>query len=225
MHNSRKSKTEINSDANYIFISTDIKLDDTITIESLKKSLYYTINNNSKHCNEIVDLIQNKIKNKEELIELSDKEKIKFETIINEDIKEFNHYMEKNIEGSISVFARYRINFFYYDNILLSTEKNAILLTIIHLAQFAEFENLPDYQKFVDIHKKFKINIDKNNQIPLEEINFSILYGKSIPIGVSCISVGVLTVILSLFQVIFFWSFIFGIFAIIVGLLWFIPIK
>lgn len=224
MENKIKSRTELYSNFNYIFISTDIEFED-LTAESLQKSLYYTINNKTKNCSVIVDFIHNKIGNKEGLGELTDKEIRKYETIINKDIEEFNHYMEENLGIPVLVFARYRINFFYYDNILLSAGKNAILLTIIHLAQFVEFENLPKYRKFLDIHKKFKINIEKNNQIPLEEIKFSVLYGKSIPIGTSCISVGIITIILSLFQVIFFWSFIFGIFAIIVGLLWFIPIK
>ena len=210
---------------NSIFLLTTVNNTDLLPLDNIQYSFYYTIKSRDKNCRDIIDFYKRKIKTRTSFQDLNESKKLKYEEIIHSIIDKFNSEVMTLNEFQILSFSRYQNKFFYYDYILIFTEKNTYLLTAIHLAQFVEFDEEPESKKAMKFHEKFRINISKNNIIELKDIKFSVIYGKSTQIGFLCISIGIVIIVFSLLGIFSILSIYFGIFAIIGGLLWFFPIK
>ncbi|MHA1229615.1 MAG: hypothetical protein ACTSRP_00845 [Candidatus Helarchaeota archaeon] len=210
---------------NAIYIITHLPAS-TFNPAIIKNAFYYTIANNIKNCLFIIDFESNEYKTKVSTTEIN-KNLIHFsEELIRKiivDVNFNNINRESLILGSL---CRYRKKYEYIDHFLIrDLNNNYYLLSTIHLAQFIEFEDVPKFHKGMLFHKKLIINIRKKNCINLNDVHFTFLYGRSYPIGFMCIGIGTFIIIFSILQVINFWNIIFGIFAILLGISWLVPIK
>ncbi|MHA1270729.1 MAG: hypothetical protein ACTSPY_13130 [Candidatus Helarchaeota archaeon] len=209
---------------NGIFLLSSFEFNDKDTVKSYKNSFYYTIFNNIKFCSFVIDFETNKYKDKSSFNPISKDVNNNTLTIADEIIKRINLDDHNLNHYKLLAFSRYRFKYFYIDHLLIQSNSKVYLITSIHLAQFVEFDEFPNYKPIIKFHNKWIRNLKIRNDFELKDIRFSILYGKSNTFSFICILIGFIIIFLSIFGLINFWSIIFGIFAIIIGIFWFFPI-
>ncbi|MBD3227477.1 MAG: hypothetical protein GF329_04740 [Candidatus Lokiarchaeota archaeon] len=219
-----KNETEIIKKSFGIFIITEFYQQHRSDQVPLDHSFYYTINNNLKSPNFIIDFKTKRIKRKDSIEDLRNEEEKKYKDIIKSIIEKVKEI--KGIDSyEIISFCRSSLDYFYIDHLLLTEKSKIILLNVIHLAQFANLDYNPDIKPYIKFQNKMLHNYIHNKGFKLENIHFSKLYGKSTKIAIFCISIGIFIIFASLIGLINIWSIFFGIFAILTGILWLFPIK
>ena len=218
-------KTQIFTKKNGVYVITLISNCEDLSMNAIKNIFNRTIQDRIKNCVRIIDFVENKKATRELVVDLTPDEKNNNESMIKTVIEKINSFNIDLKRDNILSFARYQEKFTYIDNILLVNESKYWLLTGIYLTQFVEFEETPDYNTSLKFHNRFTYNLRKRRGMELEAIKFSVLYGKSNAIGFFCILAGCIVCILSILNILAFPNIIFGIIAIIVGIIWFFPIK
>ena len=209
---------------NVIFLLSKKYKNNKNKLANSKSSFFLTVSNNIKFCSYIIDFELNKLKNKNEFIDLPLNNAKYLKKLYFKIVKMFDLENINLSSCKLTAFSRYLFNYFYIDHLLLQNENYDYLITSVHLAQFAEFDEIPNYKFVTKFHKNWMKNLKISKKFQINEINFSPLYGKSNIIGTISISIGCIIILLSIFALTDFWGIIFGIFAIIIGILWFFPI-
>jgi len=219
---------------NFILILTEIELKITdnyhnneyIKLDNnINGCFYRIIKNDFKLFKFIVDFKINKYREKNEIINLTKDKFHSFKNIIDSLLNIIRDFYKISNNYSPYLFARSLLNSFLHDFLLFKLKNCYHFITIIHLPQFVKFDVQPEYEFLLNYHTKFIKNVIKIKFIDLEDLYSSFLYGKSLSISVICISFGILVITLSIINVLNFWNIIFGIIAILGGILWLFPIK